>query len=285
MPLLIRPTRRQFLAAAAAIPALAQTKPAHWALLSDTHIFADKTGEYRGFRPYDNLKRVLPQVRAAQPDGVLINGDLAKLEGLTADYELLKSMIEPVAQSMPLCLSLGNHDDRKNFMGVMGKLSRGVTQPVESKHVLVLDQPPVRFIVLDSLMTTNVAAGLLGKTQRTWLQNYFSASDDTPVIIFVHHTMDDGDNSLLDADRLLHLTRGVRKVKAIIYGHSHAYQYDSAYDIHLINIPAVGYNFADSEPVGWVEAMFYPDHGSFQLHAFGGNTKDDRKARMLTWRQ
>ncbi len=284
MPLLLRPTRRQFLAAAATLPVLAQSKSAHWALLSDTHLPANTAFENRGFRPYDNLKRVLPEVVAARPEGVLINGDLARLEGLTGDYELFKSMIGPVAESMPVCLSLGNHDDRKNFMSVMGAMSKGKAQPVEAKHVLVLDQPPVRFLVLDSLMTTNVAAGLLGQAQRTWLENYLRASDDTPVIIFVHHTMDDGDNSLLDSDRLLRLTRGFRKVKAIIYGHSHAYHFDSAYDIHLINIPAVGYNFVDSEPVGWVEAAFYSDQGRFQLHAFGGNRRGDGAARMLTWR-
>ncbi len=41
---------------------------------------------------------------------------------------------------------------------------------------------------------------------------------------------------------------------AIVFGHTHSYSYDQANGIHLINIPAVGYNFTDAAPVGWVEA-------------------------------
>ena len=291
MPLLIRPNRREFLRTAGAAFAgktlFAQTaapKSIHWAILSDTHLSADPKNEFRGFKPYDNLKRVIPEVQRAKPEVVLINGDLARLEGLAADYELLKSTMQPIAADTPLCLSLGNHDDRKNFMTVMGKPAKGESQPVKDKNVLVVEQPPVRILVLDSLMVVNQAAGLLGRGQRWWLEGFLKASDETPTILFIHHNIDDGDTALLDTDRVLALLKPIKKVKAIVYGHTHVYRYDQIGGIHMINVPAVGYNFADSEPVGWVDSTIAKDGGDFTLHAFGGNMAQNGKTTSLQWR-
>ncbi len=296
MPLITIPNRREFLrtvAVSTGVTALsaqltsAQTanpKSIHWAILSDTHLSADPKNEYRGFRPYDNLARVIPEVKKSNPEVVLINGDLARLEGLPADYELLKTMIQPIADQTPLCLSLGNHDDRKNFLTTFEKPAKGQPQPVQNRNVLVVDQPPVRILVLDSLMTVNQAPGLLGKAQRGWLDGYLKSSDQTPVLIFVHHTVDDSDSGLLDADRLLAMVTPHKKVKAIIFGHSHMYRYTQVAGIHLINVPAIGYNFADSEPVGWVDSVIAKDGGDFTLHAFGGNTQQNGKTTSLHWR-
>ena len=287
MPLITLPSRRDFLwaAGASALSARgANAKSIHWAILSDTHLSADPKNENRGFRPYDNLARVIPEVRNAKADVVLINGDLARLEGLSADYELLKTMLRPIADETPLCLSLGNHDDRKNFLAALGKPAKGQLQSVQDRNVLVVDQPPVRILVLDSLMAVNQAPGLLGKSQREWLDGFLKSSGPMPVLIFVHHTVDDSDTGLLDADRLLAMVTPHKKVKAIIYGHSHRYRYTQVAGIHLINVPAVGYNFADSEPVGWVDSVITKDGGDFTLHAFGGNTEQNGKTTSLHWR-
>ena len=75
------------------------------------------------------------------------------------------------------------------------------------------------------------------------------------MLLFIHHQLDDGDGSLVDSDRLLAIVTPHRKVKAVIYGHTHRYRYDAVSGIHLINLPAVGYNFADQEPVGWVDSV------------------------------
>ena len=292
MPLLTVPNRRQFLRAAGAAALVtrlgtAQTatpKSIHWAILSDTHLSADPKNEFRGFRPYDNLARVIPEVRKANPEVVLINGDLARLEGLPADYDLLKTMLQPLSDQIPMCLSLGNHDDRKNFLATLGKTRKGQPQPVQDKNVLVVEQPPVRIVVLDSLMAVNQAPGLLGKSQRGWLDGYLKSSDETPILIFVHHTVDDSDSGLLDADRLLAIVTPHRKVKAILYGHSHMYRYTQVAGIHLINVPAIGYNFADSEPIGWVDSIITKDGGEFTLHAFAGNAQQNGKTTSLQWR-
>jgi len=258
-------------------------KPVRLALLSDTHVPADPKNEYRKFLPWENLKTVVPQVIESRPEGAILNGDAARLTGELADYEAVKQLLAPLAERVPVYIGLGNHDDRDNFFKVFDQPS-GNRQKVAGKHVLVIERPSMRLIVLDSLLYVNKVAGLLGKAQREWLARYLEASDVQPTVIFVHHTLGDGDGDLLDVEGLFQLTRPHKAVKAIIYGHSHKYAFSQEAGIHLINIPAVGYNFSDDEPVGWVEAVFRAKGVDLKLRAFAGNRAADGKSKSLTWR-
>jgi 3',5'-cyclic-AMP phosphodiesterase len=253
------------------------------AFLSDTHIPADVNNHYRGFYPYRNLQKVVPQVVSASPDGVVITGDLARLTGESGDYANFKKLLNPLAEKTPIYLALGNHDNRKNFLKAFNKTA-GQQQSVPDKYVTVVHKAPVRLILLDSLLYTNKVPGLLGKAQRQWLEKYLAESDNTPTILCFHHTLGDGDSDLLDAPRLFRVVEPIQKVKAIIYGHSHVYAYSQHEGIHLINLPAVGYNFSDKEPVGWVQARLRSQGGDFTLHAVGGNRDADGRTTKLTWR-
>ena len=244
---------------------------------------ADPKGEYRKFLPWENLKRVVPQVIESRPEGVILNGDAARLTGELGDYKAVKELLAPLAERAPVYISLGNHDDRDNFFKVFDNPS-GIRQKISGKHVVVIEGPSLRLILLDSLLYVNKVSGLLGKAQRDWLAGYLANADARPTLIFVHHTLGDGDGDLLDVERLFQLVRPQRKVKAIIYGHSHKYAFSQDDGMHLINVPAVGYNFSDEEPVGWVEAIVTATGVDMKLRAFGGNRAADGKSRSLTWR-
>jgi Icc protein len=260
-----------------------QYQASRWALLSDTHIPEDVNNNYRGFYPYQNLQKVVPGIISALPDGVAITGDLARLTGQLGDYANLKKLLEPIAEKRPIFMALGNHDNRNNFVKVFNNVP-GEKQPVKDKHVVVANKPTVRLIILDSLLYVNKVPGLLGKAQRQWLQNYLTECDNTPTILCFHHSLEDGDDDLLDLPRLYSAIKPIRKVKAIVYGHSHEYKFSELEGIHLINLPAVGYNFNDAEPVGWVEANLTTKGGNFKLHAIAGNTSNDQAVTKLTWR-
>ena len=244
---------------------------------------ADRNTENRGYRPYDNFARVVPEVERWAPDGAIISGDLARTEGLAGDYQSLDGLLRPLAEKLPVSLVLGNHDDRKNFLTAFSK-GPGARQAVPNKWVTAIDKPPVRFLLLDSLLYTNRVAGLLGRAQRAWLEEYLARPDQRPTILVFHHPPTEDDSALLDSDRLLRIAAQSRQVKAIIYGHSHAYSFQSQDGLHLVNVPAVGYNFTPSEPVGWVEATFTAEGGDFRLRAFAGNREQDGKTRSLHWR-
>ena len=252
------------------------------ALLSDTHVPGDRINGHRGFNPWENLKRVVPEVIAAAPEAVILNGDAARLEGLIEDYTELKALLEPLAAKAPIHIGLGNHDDRKNFRQVFPPAGPG-RAPLANKHVLVLEHPVVRLVVLDSLFHVNDVAGLLGLEQRRWLSAFLASATDRPIALFVHHTFGEGDGDLLDGDRLFELLKPHPQVKAIFYGHSHYWVRSVRQGLHLVNLPAVGYNFRDEDPVGWVDASFDPRGVTLTLHAIGGNATDHLKPIRLDW--
>ncbi len=252
------------------------------ALLSDTHVSEDAQNEYRGFFPFKNLQRVVPDVLAARPDAVLINGDVARLTGEKGDYQQAKGLLTPLASQKPIYMTLGNHDHRENILEVFSKPKE--MQDLKGKYVHVIEQPATRFVLLDSLMFTNKTPGLLGQSQRSWLGEYLKQSDKKPMVLFVHHTLADTDSSLLDTDKLFEIVKPHRQVKAIFYGHSHEYKYDTLDGIHLVNQPAVGYNFSDQEPVGWLIGKFRKEGADLTLQAFAGNRQGDGKTKSLTWR-
>ena len=267
-------------------PGLMKTdeKETRLALLADTHIPEDVQNNYRGFYPYRNLEKVVPDLVSNSPDGVLIAGDLARLTGQPGDYANLRKLLSPVAEKTPVFMALGNHDNRENFLKVFNE-TPGDKPDLKGKHVTIVKKASTRVIMLDSLLFTNKVPGLLGKAQRQWLENYLKECDETPTILCFHHTLTDNDGDLLDVPRLFSMIGPIRKVKAIVYGHSHVYGFSEFEGIHLINLPAVGYNFNDSDAVGWVEARLGRRGGDFVLHAVAGNQDRDGSVTNLAWRK
>src|SRR5688572_18124046 len=268
----------------AAYPAIAATKhqPFRVALLSDTHIPANPADVFRGFNMVDNFKRITPEVVAMKPDLVLIDGDAARLEGKLEDYQALSNLLQPVNSVAPVCIGLGNHDDRANF-GTVFKACCGEKQNVTGKSVLVVENEAIRLIVLDSLMYVNKVAGQLGKAQRDWLAGYLPTIKDRPAALFVHHSLEANDGDLVDVDHLFQILKRNRHVKAIFYGHSHVWSLAERQRVKLINLPAVAYNFRDQDPVGWVEANFHSKGVELTMRAFAGNTADNGRKFNLKW--
>lgn len=254
-----------------------------WAFLSDTHVAADPDDRYRGFYPYRNLREIVGQIADVPPDGIVITGDLARMRGQVEAYENLKTLLSPATAQRPVYLGLGNHDNRDDFSRAFETSAENPAigvRTIEDKHVLTTIAGPMRLIVLDSLVAHR-AAGLLGWSQRTWLKTFLSTCDDRPTILFFHHRPQ---IDLLDSKRLFDIIEPVAKVKAVVYGHSHRFRFSQYKGIHLINLPATGYNMSGSEPVGWVQADLTDKGGEFTLHTIGGNRENDGCRERLTWR-
>lgn len=265
---------------------LAQGQPkdfSRWALFSDTHISANIVDSYRGFVPYDNMKKVVKGVLESRADGVVITGDLARLQGLKEDYALVDSFLHEFPKEMPVYIALGNHDQRSVFFETFPNLP-GEKFLNKNKHVTVVKNGLIQMILLDSLFVTNTTPGFLGKEQRVWLQNYLTANTDLPTFLFLHHPLGDEDAQLLDTEYLLKLIAPFSQVKAVIFGHSHMYQFFEKNGVHFINLPSTAYNFKDTEPLGWVEAVFRKDQGEITLHAIAGNMEQDKVTKTLKWK-
>ncbi|MFL6414069.1 MAG: metallophosphoesterase family protein, partial [Bryobacteraceae bacterium] len=247
-------------------------------------IAADKNDTYRGFNPSSNLTTVVGQVGQQHFDLAVVNGDLARLTGEPADYVQFASLMKPVFEAAPTLFTMGNHDGREHAQNALTRQS-GTLQPIQKKWVTTIDSGPVSLVFLDSLLATNVTPGQLGRAQRTWLANYLDANVGKNLVVFVHHQPDpQDDGALVDAEALLAILRPRRAVKALIFGHTHEYRCEKQDGLHLVNLPAVGYNFSDPYPVGWVDTTFSARNVSMKLHAIAGERRDDGKVTELAWR-
>lgn len=254
-----------------------------WALLSDTHIPADKTNKSRGYSMIENMDAVLPGVVASKPDGIGITGDIARLTGKSEDYLVVKEYVDKLTKVAPVIMALGNHDHFENFNAAFPSTS-GEEAHVKGKHVTVVNSGPVRLIFLDSLQITNYVAGRLGQAQRNWLQKYLTESDKKPTILLLHHTFGGGDDDLQDDLRFFKIIQPHRHVKAVFYGHSHCYRFSKQDDLDLINLPSTAYVFNNKFPVGWVDAEFTDVGASLKLRAIAGNKADEGKVTKIKWR-
>jgi 3',5'-cyclic-AMP phosphodiesterase len=261
MPITLPPlTRRHWIKgslAAALAPSWARAVEAlnaeTWVLFSDTHIAADAKLEARGAVMADNLTRCVNQVLkiGQKPFGVILNGDVAYLDGQQEDYSTFLNLIAPLRESaIQVHCTLG-------------------------KHVELLSSATMNWVLLDSLLEINKTPGELGALQLGWLDRTLATSDDKPTVVMTHHNpqgpVPEGKKftGLNDSEALFTVLAKHKKVKALIYGHTHTWEHKKheATGIHLINLPPVAYVFNQERPNGWVIARATSEKLELELRA------------------
>ncbi len=302
MPLHLPPlSRRSFirrsLAATAGIltfPSLRAAEnaanPDLWALLSDTHVAADRSAILRDVNMTEHLEAAVKGVCtiASRPAGVFINGDCAVLKGLAEDYATFSSLIAPLREAgLPLHLTLGNHDDRDVFRTAL-KDAVPAAPPLASKHVSIVEGARANWFLLDSLDEVNKTPGKLGDEQCAWLAKALDANSAKPALVMVHHnpvTSAPGKvPGLSDTEQLLAILLPRRHVKALFFGHTHTWRFAEQDGLHLVNLPAVAYPFAATEVTGWVDVKLSEKGAALGLHAHDTQHAAHGKITELAWR-
>jgi 3',5'-cyclic AMP phosphodiesterase CpdA len=301
MPIHLGPiSRREFLArslTAGAILALSPkllgdskaTDENSWALLSDTHLAANRTLAFRGINMAQHLEQVRTELLALskRPAGVFINGDCAFDSGQTGDYELLVDLLKPLREDgMPIHLSLGNHDHRERFWAALPR-EKQAKRPLEDRQTALLPTTHANWFVLDSLETTLQTPGLLGREQLDWLAKSLDEHANKPALVLIHHNpgINGGNMGLKDTLLLLEILRPRKHVKAYIYGHTHHWGVEKdGSGIHFINLPPVGYVFREGEPSGWVHANVSANSMTLELRCVDHTHKAHGQKFSLDWR-
>lgn len=303
MPVYLPPlSRRQFIAGSAAAAstlisggllraANGPTAPdAHrFALLSDTHVAGDRAATMRGVTMAENLARAVADVTASspRPAAAVVNGDLALGTGQSADYATLIELFEPLRQAgVPVLLGLGNHDHRDRFRAALPAKDR-IETPFKARQVYQVESPRADWFVLDSLRETNEVAGAVGEGQLRWLADALAARDNKPALVVVHHNPDPEDptrGGLFDTHALLELLAARRRVKALVFGHSHAWSVRQEDGLYLINLPPVAYVFKEGMPNGWVDVRLTETGATLELRCIDPAQKQHGERHELTWR-
>ena len=263
-----------------------ETKPTRIALLSDTHIDADKAKVSREVNMSEHLTQAWEQVAAASSrlSAAIVHGDVAHLKGEAADYRQVAQLLIPAGKAaVPLHFLMGNHDDRNHFREV---LRASAASPLESHHVSILETPHANWLMLDSLEAVNKTPGKLGEAQLKWLAAALDAKADKPAIVSVHHHPQwEGEKiaGIQDTRPLFEVLIPRKHVKAVFFGHTHNWNQKVHEGIHLVNLPPVAYVFAKDKPSGWVEAAIDGKGMQLTLHGVGPANAAHGKKLELAW--
>lgn len=248
-------------------------------MLADTHVWADATAQYGGLRTAASTASVVEQVQACGVEGTIINGDVAWMQGLPEDYAAAQTLLGVLADHGPLITLPGNHDNRENLCAAFSdpRMDEGAV-----KVIAVVDAGVVRLVCLDSLRRTDIVPGRLDQPQLAWLQDWLTAHTGKPVVLFVHHPLNDPASGLLDAPELLDVVSQHDQVKAIFTAHDHVFSHRHENGLQVVTQPAVGFPFAANVMHGWLEAEFTPQGVSLTPWSLNHGP---RQVVRLTWRR
>ena len=259
-------------------------------LLNDTHI-GEKHPENSPVPTH--LRQIVTELvnRPAHPACVIMNGDLALLDGQPGDYRHLSKLIQPLYQAgIETHLTLGNHDHREVFYEVLSEL-RPEQPPVASRHIAVVETEHANFFLLDSLQKTMVTQGTFGTQQLDWLTSALDAMSTKPALIVAHHNPRLGGDplhfpgGLVDSQELWNIIGPRKWVKAYIHGHIHDRGYAEHQGIHILNTPATSY-VADPKKstTGWTTAKLTASGVTLTTHTTDPQHPWNGEVKSLTWR-
>ena len=266
----------------------AETDRDHWVFLSDTHIPSDANEERHGYNPVKNFADVRAAVLKLghKPQGVIITGDVAFLHGKLEDYLQIAAQVAPYTDNgIPVHIAFGNHDHLDNFYATFSNLKKEAS-PVMNKHITVLETPHANLFLLDSLYlpSTETGSGFLGLEQLRWLKKELNARKDKPALLLAHHNLDNCSGTLMDREEFWSVVKSAPQVKAYIYGHTHIYQQSVRDGVHLINLPALGWEFeSGTQPLGWSDVEISGNGIQLTLHTLPSDHPHNGDVREFAW--
>lgn len=193
--------------------------------IGDTHIhydpnFVGNCGKHSPYKSADALIRRINLLPFA-PDFVIHTGDVAYAP-LAETYEVVRKMFEEL--KYPLYFLAGNHDDARMLQDI-------VLKKRETSELWFYDFEVKGYQIacLDSNITSRPPSGSIGEVQLDWLKQICNRSDDTPLIVTVHHNVLPVGNPWLD--QFMGISNGdevhqillsaKRPIRGVFHGHIH----------------------------------------------------------------
>lgn len=194
----------------------------HIAQISDTHVKAKNVHLFGSIDAFAHFERLVARIEALdpKPDVVIHTGDITN-DGEMADFEAAAQCLAGL--SMPVIVTLGNHDLREAARAVLGHLP-GV--PGQGHFAFAIDEYPVRIVMVDTLVE-GAPHGRVGTEQLRWLDETLAAMPDKPTFVGLHHPPFTTGIGFMDRIGLRDTAEfaGViarhRQVKRVLAGHVH----------------------------------------------------------------
>lgn len=141
--------------------------------LTDLHINSEEE-DTNGIDIRSNFLHILAEAKFAEPDYLIITGDLCLHKGDVAVYQWIKDRLEKT--KLPYYVIPGNHDDRKMMRSIFEM--DYVNNKDELYYALKLDKHTCLF--MDS------SAAVHSPTQLNWLKRQLKNATN-PLLIFTHY--------------------------------------------------------------------------------------------------
>jgi Icc protein len=235
--------------------------------LTDLHLTADVTKQFRGVNPHETLKATLAKsAHQLSWSAVLLTGDLANDDEHA--YALLPQLFADI--DSPIYCMPGNHD--------MPDAMAAALDP----RTFILNGSGVHGAWLIVTLDTSVfsmAAGHVSETELARLETTLSAHPDKYALIALHHPPVTMNSAWLDAialknsDALFAVLDRHPQVRVVTWGHAHQ-QFDARRDkVHLLCTPATCVQFKPGTDDFMIDSL-PPAYRWFSLGA-DGNVETD----------
>ncbi|MXW12374.1 MAG: 3',5'-cyclic-nucleotide phosphodiesterase [Synechococcus sp. SB0662_bin_45] len=222
--------------------------PTAWtvAQLTDPHLLADPRGRYRGINSYAQFQSCLRSVRSADPDLILLTGDLGQDETWSA-YGLLRDQLATC--DSPALVMAGNHDQPHLLRSCLRRQASVAPCGVAVGNWLVIG--------LDSHVAGRMG-GRLSTAQLDWLASILRTHPG-PCLVALHHPptiigcprMDP--IALETPEHFLSLLQSFPQVKGVVFGHVHQAWRQQA-PLHLMACPSTAMQKSPAQPSAYPDA-------------------------------
>ena len=248
------------------------------AILSDCHVGNWNSPKYQGEKFAECIARVL--ALDPLPAKMLIPGDLAYLWGRKEDYELSRTLLQPVLDAgIEVTIGMGNHDRRENFLEFWPEYAD--RSPVPGRIVSKVRGVHFDYIMADTLdqpVETDrwITPGTLDDAQREWLKAECAASK-RPLFVLAHHPAGElGEpgkgNTSASARKFGELIMGTKEAPTNCCGyiHGHDHQWYVTRSLRRWNDGRVGHTAALPSTGHWGDIGYcllreYPDRAELSL--------------------
>jgi 3',5'-cyclic AMP phosphodiesterase CpdA len=242
--------------------------------------------------PWDGLAQAAGEIMGlwSRPAAVIVNGDLTHHQGNPEDYVTVIDGLRPMREAgLPIHLTMGNHDHRGNFLAAAFPADKARQKEAGADRVVNLfEAERANVIMLDSLGVTAETPGNLGARQLGWLARALDARRNKPAIVFVHHDpileKTEKVTGIVDTEALFKVLLPRKQVKALVYGHTHAWGKAQREGLHLVNLPPTAWLFKPGPPRGWVDLNLREEGATFELRCLDVKHAQHGEKYELAWR-
>lgn len=207
------------------------------AIISDSHICADRDKVYHNINMFDQLKFACTEINSSDAEIVIVAGDCANDKTLNSYKVFLESMS---ILNIPYCLTGGNHDSFKS-----------IPHKVNLEHATIF--------VLDS------SSGIM---------RLVNLKTNKPCVVISHHHLHGEKTNrhpiMKNSSNVLeHLNYW--KTGLYIHGHIHCLGVNRQRRMTEVSLPPTSYVFKESDPIGWTMVEFQKEKTVLEFNLIDGS--------------